>query len=1139
MHSSASQEKKSIPRFASFKPPPVPAQVDRKQRDTSEREKEDRSRHHSRHHRSRHRSHRDRSRSRERRREPDHRHVRTEHYPRPELVPKPPSSSRPSTVRSPEDDVSDLYVVDSKGDKYNVIYGTIHRYSVPHYRRFGRGSVLGLPPWHKIDRDTSEGDAIVIKSEPSGARSRTKTKDIFAGLRKQRTKLLRVRPTTTNAAIDASEEYLPLTTSRSKLNGSQDVGSDDERYAYRSIQGKAKPEDTLPDDLEFISDSGSGDDEYGIRADPDKEIKQRNVQLSQNVEQNPTHVDAWLQLIDHQEYLLRGADRESASLTYAERKSLADIKLSLYEKALKKVGQHHCRDQLLLGFLEEGAKLWDTKKLSARWQSVLKSDSHFISLWVKYLDFRQTEFLDFTYEKCLATFIECLRLNRSSPDHPNKIFVHIYLFLRLTLFIRESGFMELAVGLWQSVLELTFFRPNPSADESTVPSFLDFWDSEVARIGEAGAKGWNSNANTLDNPQPPAAKARLNPKSLLASWVRCERERIIHSRLPARSLDDEEDPYRVIISSDLNEIISLVWSTDLAHALADGFLYFCHLPPVITAINKHTTGHMVGDSFIWNDLMSSPGYTLEDWLSSSTDASESTPLSFPNQNFIHTLNTLFAAKDSWFYSFDTWIKAAKDRQSDIDTDWVRRVLRMLVEAVPQNDDLAEYSLAVEFACNPKEAKKYAKSLLKKFPSNLRLYNAYALMERRSGNHAAADHVWATSLSMSNTFSHRDRVDSISLWNSWVWELLEARNIAHASHILASIPRNSIDLKTFPDPSSQTAFSPTSLLKIQNFLEETLENLLANRKPNTLTACVDSQAILAYLTHSFDLNKTLDAYSNALSRLSLLPKKDEGFVAYTAELLHQSRSRLLYYHVRTKGAYKPAHIRALLAESISSFPHNTMFLCLFAWNESRFRIEERVRDIVKGITTESRNNHGSNMVQVPITSHLFSIYTEMTRPVYAGSTVHSVRSVFEKAIGEYDASAAQNHTLSTTGSNLSLWKLYILFELSHHNIQRAKDVFYRAMRSCPWSKELIMLAFTHLRADVVESHHPTSSRKGDGMGFDELRRVYNVLVEKELRIHVDIEDRLDELVDKMQKSGMLGLPFTMPEDVDSGDEQMQT
>lgn len=86
----------------------------------------------------------------------------------------------------------------------------------------------------------------------------------------------------------------------------------------------------------------------------------------------------------------------------------------------------------------------------------------------------------------------------------------------------------------------------------------------------------------------------------------------------------------------------------------------------------------------------------------------------------------------------------------------------------------------------------------------------------------------------------------------------------------------------------------------------------------------------------------------------------------------------------------------------------------------------------------------------------------------------------------------------------------------------------------------MLAFTHLRADVVK-HHRTSMGgkakvKEEGMGFEELRRVYNVLVEKELRVHVDIEGVLDEIVARKEE-GVVNLPIDMPEDATS-DEEMQ-
>lgn len=75
----------------------------------------------------------------------------------------------------------------------------------------------------------------------------------------------------------------------------------------------------------------------------------------------------------------------------------------------------------------------------------------------------------------------------------------------------------------------------------------------------------------------------------------------------------------------------------------------------------------------------------------------------------------------------------------------------------------------------------------------------------------------------------------------------------------------------------------------------------------------------------------------------------------------------------------------------------------------------------------------------------------------------------------------------------------------------------------------MLAFTHLRTDVVRQRYGDT---GQGMGFDELRWVYNVLVEKELRIHVDVEGVLDDIAVDRQ-GGMQG-PIDLPED-ESGDE----
>lgn len=85
----------------------------------------------------------------------------------------------------------------------------------------------------------------------------------------------------------------------------------------------------------------------------------------------------------------------------------------------------------------------------------------------------------------------------------------------------------------------------------------------------------------------------------------------------------------------------------------------------------------------------------------------------------------------------------------------------------------------------------------------------------------------------------------------------------------------------------------------------------------------------------------------------------------------------------------------------------------------------------------------------------------------------------------------------------------------------------------------MLAFGHLRADLVKQRLGDEKTAEVGMGFAELRGVYNVLVEKELRIHVDIEGLLDDIAmdgeAQILQGSTTGIPFTMPDDAESGDE----
>jgi hypothetical protein len=158
----------------------------------------------------------------------------------------------------------------------------------------------------------------------------------------------------------------------------------------------------------------------------------------------------------------------------------------------------------------------------------------------------------------------------------------------------------------------------------------------------------------------------------------------------------------------------------------------------------------------------------------------------------------------------------------------------------------------------------------------------------------------------------------------------------------------------------------------------------------------------------------------------------------------------------------------MATSLSLFPQNTIFLALYAWNEARLRIDDRVRAVL-------RDNLLSPLHDC-ITSRLFAIRHELRH-----GNMHSVRSAFENAVA----------SPSCQGS-AGLWRLFVLW-CGRRQRGEAREVLYRGMRACPWAKGLMMAAFGEVRG---------------GMG-EEVRGVYRVMQEKELRIHVDLDDWVEE------------------------------
>lgn len=241
-------------------------------------------------------------------------------------------------------------------------------------------------------------------------------------------------------------------------------------------------------------------------------------------------------------------------------------------------------------------------------------------------------------------------------------------------------------------------------------------------------------------------------------------------------------------------------------------------------------------------------------------------------------------------------------------------------------------------------------------------------------------------------------------------------------------------------------------------------------------------LLAYLTNDCSIEAALLCFAtNRIALPPIMPARSA-----VLEQLHQALARLLNHHILAHKLYKPSTVRNTMTESIKLFPQNTMFLSIYADNEARFRIDDRVRTIVHDVLV-SGNSNEENLI-----SHFFAIQSEQSRSIFLGSNANSIRGQFEQAVE------------SRCGrQSAAIWNLYFHFELRRGEFQRSKQVFYRAVRACPWAKQLYLLAFRHL---------------GNVMGVGELRGVFETMVEKELRIHVPLDDVFDAWDERKKAMG---------------------
>ena len=996
---------------------------------------------------------------------------------------------------------------DRKGDQYNLTYGSLHRYSIPRYRTAGYRRVVGLSRTHKI-LQSSEGNTRILTEDQKDSDVRVKAHSLLVGHVDKKTPSVRVVPDATAIQTRDAElqrDFLAFDAHgrrkrrRIEAQESFHVAAHDRSSASQQKSG----ERDILSQRRNLSESDSAESHSDSRSDSSQDDsfdrfrkdarQQKTLELSRAVHDRPQDIEAWLTLIRHQDVVLDEKDGTTRAPTNAEKFALADVKISIYETALSKNASNLERDRLIIGLMEEGSKIWDAKKLANQWRSVLQENPVFSNLWIKYLDFQQSNFLTFTYDQCKSVYAKCLNIAATQSPGRNRDQLRIFLFLRLTVFMKDAGYSEHAVGAWQALLEYNYFHPDVLEGQTRMSLFEDFWNGEVARIGEESARGWRNGSSLEVALTSDTSNLVVDPAHIFRSWPDCEQERSLNASLPARTLDevDDDDPYRVIISTDVSEYLFPITEPESKVLLLNAFLCFCNLP---TLHGRASEQHWWTNSFL-----RSPDLSLICTPSDSI-AQQNVLTASSVTNFVTDTFTMFTDCEYWF---SCWQDSSSSNSRT--SNFQKLALRQLIDGLPKIDQFAEYVIAHQLKDDAKEARKIAKALLKQRPSNLRLYNAYALIECRLGNFEAAERVWSTALSMSSTFAESDRQDAILLWRTWIWQLLDRAGRAKAFALLLAIPEGQVDI----DKLSQQSLSITNdvhstvILKARRTFESNLAQAISLEQADLTYHYADLLALLAYFTSTNSLTAALAVYSSIVSP----PASTSSTTNQTTlALLHQSRARLLHHHThintspQSRNSFRPAQITTPLAQSLALFPSNSIFLTLYHTQTAHTLPLDRIRTVLPALHSASHSPAAVDSMIPPI----YDIWSEMRRPSYAGSTRHSIRAAFERAVAP---GAAGTHSMA-------IWQWYLHWELSVSTgkdtttLSRPQDIFYRGMRACPWAKEFYMLAFTE-------------TRLRDAIGFSGLRRIYETMVEKGLRIHVDLSEVLEDWDDKHREEGGKG------------------
>ncbi|OAV91551.1 hypothetical protein PTTG_01027 [Puccinia triticina 1-1 BBBD Race 1] len=972
-----------------------------------------------------------------------------------------------------------IFTIDLREDTFNLHHGRPDRGKVPRYRRAAAGRVLGLDPHLRITFSSAyRGDGLQLSQE-----GRTKPVSIsdpavlqlLNDKNLKRISLSRL-PNGGKLVDGPSAPFIPLVES-----DRPSTAVEQERVPL-GINLYGEPESEEEDLEDYVPPEEDGGESFLDR------LNHRKGELERRTTQHPEDVEAWLALVSLQDEMkelglvglrARVADADSEAIS-RHIQGTSDLKIAYLKRALREPANQN-NEQLLLAHMKAYCDQPDLD-LAKEWQKMLEAHPAVTGLWIAYVDWKQTEAGSMNVLEMVEVYEELIdRLvrraeNTSTPQKERTHFEQsiVYLFHRCCVMLKQAGYTERATAAFQAIMELNFFRPHQNVESlnELVDDLEAFWDSEVPRIGEHGAKGW-TNMDVASEPlEPQTGESSPDQSNQVEScseqifdrWQ--AREMKAHQPLRTTDLQDDEDPFGCVLFDDIRNLLFLLSTDDSLQALLYSFLSFIGVsipPPDID-----TNVPFFTDPFLSTELIDVPERQSTFWPQSASKLSFDPygpterlsgikkPQMIPFRIFPCDIRQLFADPSRWFVNFEP----PKDT-----INFIKNAFQALKTTRILKDDtyfkLCE--LSFEARVDASSAAKLAKRSLSLDPRNYVLWDAYSRLCLLQGKPKQARDVYVKTLEM----SEQGTEGLVSLWYSWAEMEF---HLGHFRLVISILARAMNCLDESPSElvrNTSQARAPALLLRVRRAFIGHLAGAFQNDPPLSLlrsrVSAAASYGTFQYLTEGF--TSGCEAYERSLTALESLESPAEE------EELWLNYSRLIYGQIQDHQQFKPLHIRAILHRAIVKFPNNSVFLALFAFNESKMKIENHTRRLIHDILLNIP-------ALVTVNRWLFAIWVEL----HLNSSTYNqaaIRGLFERALTNQSIRAC-----------LQVWVLYIEFEIRNQNFDRARSLVTRSIAHCPWAKELYLLPFT----SRFEGAYGTSA--GRAM---EMQRMARLVDEKGVRI----------------------------------------